>query len=101
MLVSWQEWPSGYWGSPLQIGIRAWSGSVAGPQDGTMLVVRSRDAVRRLAWSPNELGPARAYVSGLSRIWRLVRRGVTCRPRISEVVTLALQLKVVGELVTR
>lgn len=94
-------------GSTLPIGIRAWDGSVAGPQDGTVLVIRSRDALRRLVWSPNELGLARAYVSGeldvegdlatgLSQIWGLVRRGVTRRPRISEVVKLALQLKVLG-----
>ncbi|HUQ55417.1 MAG TPA: hypothetical protein VM306_07165, partial [Lentzea sp.] len=51
-------------GSALPIGIRAWDGSVAGPQDGTVLVIRSRDALRRLVWSPNELGLARAYVSG-------------------------------------
>src|SRR5688572_27361252 len=94
-------------GAALPIGFRAWDGSVAGPQDGTVLVIRSRDALRRLVWSPNELGLARAYVSGeldvegdlatgLSQIWGLVRRGVTRRPRISEVVKLALRLKVVG-----
>ncbi|WP_439664511.1 class I SAM-dependent methyltransferase [Lentzea sp. HUAS TT2] len=94
-------------GAPLPIGFRAWDGSVAGPQDGTVLVIRSRDALRRLVWSPNELGLARAYVSGeldvegdlaegLSQIWGLVRRGVTRRPRISEVAKLALQLKVLG-----
>lgn len=91
----------------LPIGIRSWDGSVAGPQDGTVLVIRSRDALRRLVWSPNELGLARAYVSGeldiegdlaigLSQIWGLVRRGGTRRHRISEVVKLALQLKVLG-----
>jgi cyclopropane-fatty-acyl-phospholipid synthase len=91
----------------LPIGIRAWDGSVAGPQDGTVLVIRSRDALRRLVWSPNELGLARAYVSGeldvegdlaigLSQIWGLVRRGGARRPRVSEVVKLALQLKVFG-----
>ncbi|MFS8102923.1 cyclopropane-fatty-acyl-phospholipid synthase family protein [Lentzea alba] len=94
-------------GAPLPIGIRAWDGSVAGPQDGAVLVIRSRDALRRLVWSPNELGLARAYVSGeldvegdlaagLSQIWGLVRRGVTRRPRVVEVVKLALQLKVLG-----
>ena len=94
-------------GAPLPIGFRAWDGSVAGPQDGTVVVIRSRDALRRLVWSPNELGLARAYVSGeldvegdlaegLSQIWGLVRRGVTRRPRISEVAKLALQLKVLG-----
>ncbi|WP_143022539.1 hypothetical protein [Lentzea jiangxiensis] len=51
-------------GAPLPIGIHASDGSVAGPQDGAVLVIRSRDALRRLVWSPNELGPARAYLSG-------------------------------------
>ncbi|WP_030466687.1 SAM-dependent methyltransferase [Lentzea aerocolonigenes] len=94
-------------GAPLPIGIRAWDGSVAGPQDGTVLVIRSRDALRRLVWRPDELGLARAYVSGeldvegdlavgLSQIWGLVRRGVTRRPRLVEVAKLALRLKVIG-----
>ncbi|MCX2952917.1 SAM-dependent methyltransferase [Lentzea sp. NEAU-D7] len=94
-------------GAPLPIGFRAWDGSVAGPQDGTVLVIRSRDALRRLVWSPNELGLARAYVSGeldvegdlatgLSQIWGLVRQGVTRRPRLSEVAKLAWRLKVLG-----
>lgn len=94
-------------GSTVPIGIRAWDGSVAGPQDGTVLVIRSRDALRRLVWSPNELGLARAYVSGeldvegdlalgLAQIWGLVRRGVTRRPRVLEVARIALQLKVLG-----
>ncbi|WP_090067624.1 SAM-dependent methyltransferase [Lentzea flaviverrucosa] len=94
-------------GAALPIGFRAWDGSVAGPQDGTVVVIRSRDALRRLVWSPNELGLARAYVSGeldvegdlatgLSQIWGLVRRGVTRRPRLSEVAKLALRLKVLG-----
>lgn len=94
-------------GAPLPIGIRAWDGSVAGPQDGAVLVIRSRDALRRLVWRPDELGLARAYVSGeldvegdlavgLSRIWGLVRRGVTRRPRVLEVAKLALRLKVIG-----
>nr|WP_189254357.1 class I SAM-dependent methyltransferase [Lentzea flava] len=82
-------------GAPLPIGIRAWEGSVAGPQDGTVLVIRSRDALRRLVWSPNELGLARVRERP-SQIWGLVRRGVTRRPRISEIVKLALRLKVLG-----
>ncbi|MET9230596.1 cyclopropane-fatty-acyl-phospholipid synthase family protein [Lentzea sp. NPDC003310] len=94
-------------GAPVPIGFRAWDGSVAGPQDGTVLVIRSRDALRRLVWSPNELGLARAYVSGeldvegdlatgLSQIWGLVRRGVTRRPKLTEVARLAFRLKVLG-----
>ncbi|PZS36998.1 MAG: hypothetical protein DLM58_00310, partial [Pseudonocardiales bacterium] len=51
-------------GVDLPVRIRAWDGSEAGPQDGPVLVIRSRRALRRLLWAPNELGFARAYVSG-------------------------------------
>jgi cyclopropane-fatty-acyl-phospholipid synthase len=52
-------------GSSVPIGIRAWDGSVAGPSDAVLrLNIRNRRALRRLLWSPNELGFARAYVSG-------------------------------------
>jgi cyclopropane-fatty-acyl-phospholipid synthase len=51
-------------GTGLPIGLRAWDGSTAGPQDGPIVVLRSRRALRRLLWDPNELGMARAYVSG-------------------------------------
>jgi cyclopropane-fatty-acyl-phospholipid synthase len=47
---------------PLQV--RGWDGSATGPAGTPALVVRSRDAVRYVAHQPNELGLARAYVSG-------------------------------------
>ena len=65
--------------------IRAWDGSEAGPDGAAPVVVlRSRAAVRRLLWDPDELGLARAYVAGeivvegdladgLSRVWAVVR----------------------------
>lgn len=40
-----------------------WDGSRAGA-DGPVIRVHSRKAVRRLLWSPGELGLARAYVAG-------------------------------------
>jgi cyclopropane-fatty-acyl-phospholipid synthase len=43
--------------------LRAWDGSEAGPAAAPVVVVRSRRAVRRLAWSPGELGLARGYVA--------------------------------------
>ncbi|HEX3785371.1 MAG TPA: cyclopropane-fatty-acyl-phospholipid synthase family protein [Pseudonocardiaceae bacterium] len=72
-------------GAEPPVGIRAWDGSVAGPTDGPQLVLRSRRALRRLLWNPNELGLARAYVSGdievqgeltdgLRRFWAMVRK---------------------------
>src|SRR6185503_10524576 len=44
--------------------LRAWDGTVAGPEDAPELVVRSPQALRRLLWAPGELGLARAYVAG-------------------------------------
>ncbi|MFI5936094.1 class I SAM-dependent methyltransferase [Actinoplanes sp. NPDC051494] len=50
--------------APLPVRLRAWDGSEAGPPDAPVLIVRRRRALRRLMWQPNELGLARAYVSG-------------------------------------
>jgi cyclopropane-fatty-acyl-phospholipid synthase len=47
------------------IRVRAWDGSEAGPAGAPAVDVRSPDAVRYVAQEPNELGLARAYVSGL------------------------------------
>ena len=42
-----------------------WDGSAAGPRDGADVVrVRSPHALRRMIWSPGELGLGRAYVAG-------------------------------------
>ena len=50
--------------TPLPIRLRAWDGSTAGPADAPTLVIRHKRALRRIMWQPNELGLARAYVSG-------------------------------------
>jgi cyclopropane-fatty-acyl-phospholipid synthase len=44
--------------------VRAWDGSQSGPDGAPVVEVASRDAVRYLTHAPNELGLARAYVSG-------------------------------------
>ena len=45
--------------------IDCWDGSSIGPTDADVVVrFRTRRALRRLVWAPNELGFARAYVSG-------------------------------------
>ncbi|MGW4898719.1 class I SAM-dependent methyltransferase [Kitasatospora sp. NPDC004240] len=54
----------GLLGVPLPLRVRIWSGGVAGPPGAPTLVLRNRRALRRLLWQPNELGLARAYVSG-------------------------------------
>lgn len=44
--------------------LRAWDGSEAGPVDAPVLEFRSRKALRRILWSPGQLGLSRAYVAG-------------------------------------
>lgn len=44
--------------------LRAWDGSEAGPVDAPVLEFRSRKALRRILWSPRQLGLSRAYVAG-------------------------------------
>jgi cyclopropane fatty-acyl-phospholipid synthase-like methyltransferase/DUF1365 family protein len=71
-------------GIDLPVRLRAWDGSTAGPDDGPVLVIGSRRALRRLLWAPGELGLARAYVAGdidvegdladgFRRVWQLAR----------------------------
>ncbi len=52
-------------GSDLPVRVDCWDGSSLGPPDAVVVVrFASRRALRRLIWAPNELGFARAYVSG-------------------------------------
>jgi cyclopropane-fatty-acyl-phospholipid synthase len=52
-------------GQELPVAVDAYDGTHVGdPQAETHLVIRSRDAVRRIVTSPGELGMARAYVAG-------------------------------------
>ncbi|RYC11567.1 class I SAM-dependent methyltransferase [Nocardioides zhouii] len=51
-------------GGDLPVRLEAWDGSVAGPVDAPLVVLRSPDALRRLLWHPGELGAAQAYVTG-------------------------------------
>ncbi|SEK22150.1 SAM-dependent methyltransferase [Streptacidiphilus jiangxiensis] len=44
--------------------VRTWDGSEAGPADAPLMALTDRRALRHLLWAPNELGLARAYVSG-------------------------------------
>jgi cyclopropane-fatty-acyl-phospholipid synthase len=97
-------------GDPLPIGIRAWDGSRVGPLDAPTVVLRSPRALRRLAWSPGELGLSRAYISGdldvegdlgdgLRRIWNLIRERGDVHPGPATMARLAgtvLKLGVLG-----
>ena len=52
-------------GDRVPIRVTCWDGSTVGPATARLrLVIRNRRALRRVVWAPNELGFARAYVSG-------------------------------------
>ena len=52
-------------GSDVPVRFEFWDGSAIGPPDAVgTLHVGSADAVRRILWSPGELGVARAFVAG-------------------------------------
>ncbi|MEU8505325.1 cyclopropane-fatty-acyl-phospholipid synthase family protein [Streptomyces brevispora] len=51
-------------GGALPVRVRMWDGSETGAADGPLVHVRSRRALRRLLWSPGELGLAEAYITG-------------------------------------
>src|SRR3954451_5459002 len=94
--------------TPIPVRLRAWDGSEAGPADTPVLIVRHKRALRRLMWQPNELGLARAYVSGeidldgdlydaLNRLAALVWRSPDIRDvPLRAVVGEAFRLGIVG-----
>lgn len=52
-------------GGTIPFRLRFWDGSVTGPENAPLtLVVHNRRALRRVLWSPDEIGLARAYVTG-------------------------------------
>ncbi len=60
-----KEFIDDLFGPDLPIGVRAYDGTVMGPVNApAILVIRSKDALRRIATSPGEIGFARAYVAG-------------------------------------
>ena len=81
-------------GKDLPVQIRAWDGSIVGPSGTPVLEIRNRRALRRMLWSPGELGLARAYVSGdidvdgdlldaFRRVWRHAREHSTSTPALT------------------
>jgi cyclopropane-fatty-acyl-phospholipid synthase len=48
----------------LPVQLRGWDGSITGPEGAPVVAVRSRRALRRMLWSPGQLGIGRAYVAG-------------------------------------
>jgi cyclopropane-fatty-acyl-phospholipid synthase len=73
-------------GGRLPIVIRAWDGSSCGSADAPTVILNSPRALAHIAWSPGELGLARAYIAGdldidgniadgLSAVWAALRDG--------------------------
>jgi cyclopropane-fatty-acyl-phospholipid synthase len=84
-------------GHELPVAVDAYDGShVGNPDADTHLVIRSRDALRRIVTSPGELGMARAYVAGEldveGSIWDLL----ALRDRMPDI---RLDREVLGDLV--
>jgi cyclopropane-fatty-acyl-phospholipid synthase len=93
--------------------LRGWDGSLAGPPGAPVVAVHSRRALRRLLWSPGQLGLGRAYVAGeidvegdvfatfaaLSSVGRLAETGPMATPTLRERLGLlgtAVQLGAIG-----
>jgi cyclopropane-fatty-acyl-phospholipid synthase len=99
-------------GGALPFRLRVWDGSEAGPPSTPVAILRSPAALRRLLWSPGELGLAQAYVTGeldvegdlqtaLQSVWSTVReRGLTGRRlgvrQSAQAVRTALRLGILG-----
>ncbi|TFI43942.1 methyltransferase domain-containing protein [Rhodococcus sp. 1R11] len=96
-------------GGPLPVRLQAWDGSVAGDDSAPRVLLRSPSALRRLLWSPGELGAAQAYVTGeldvdgdlaaaLDHVWGVVRerRLSAARPGPASLLRLARLAKDLG-----
>ena len=96
----------------LDLRLRAWDGSEAGPEKAPVVVIRSPRALQRIIWRPGELGLARAYISGdldfegdltdgLRRVWRhplrdAPTRGIALAPAGWAAAKAVAQLKLLG-----
>jgi cyclopropane-fatty-acyl-phospholipid synthase len=97
----------------LPLRLRGWDGSIAGPPGAPIVAVRSRRALRRLLWSPGQLGLGRAYVAGeidvegdvfaafaaISSVGRLAESGPMAAPTVRERLGLlrtAIRLGAIG-----
>ena len=72
-------------GGDLPVRLRCWDGSEMGPPGAPVqLTFTSPRALRRLLWAPNELGFARAYVSGDVLIEGDIMAGLAALDRIAD-----------------
>lgn len=100
-------------GAEAPVAIRGWEGSRSGPANAQWaLTINNRRGLRRLLWAPNELGFARAYVSGDIEIEGDLLAGLSVLEQLSDpangpgvrvdsetkraLVTTALRLGVIG-----
>jgi cyclopropane-fatty-acyl-phospholipid synthase len=84
-------------GSELPLRIRAWDGSEIG-KDGPLVVLRDPRALRRLVWSPNEVGLARAFVAGELDIDGDLFTGLRAIRRLVEAAGTAIRSDLRGKL---
>ncbi|MDT0300921.1 cyclopropane-fatty-acyl-phospholipid synthase family protein [Streptomonospora sp. DSM 45055] len=98
---------AGLFGGRAPVRVRAWDGSEAGPEDAVTVVLRDRAALRRVLARPDELGLARAYVSGeidvegdltdaLARVFADLRDRGPFRPRPAALARAAHTALVLG-----
>ena len=72
-------------GREAPVAIRGWDGSRSGPANAQWaLKINNRRGLRRLLWAPNELGFARAYVSGDIEIQGDLLEGMSVLEQISD-----------------
>ncbi|MGU3431456.1 class I SAM-dependent methyltransferase [Actinomycetes bacterium M1A6_2h] len=96
-------------GGELPVHLTAWDGSTAGPEDAPHVRLTSANVLRRLLWSPGELGAAQAYVTGeldvdgdlddaLTHVWSVVHsRGLTMvRPTPAKLLELVRAARSLG-----
>ena len=84
-------------GAELPLRIRAWDGSESGP-DGPAVVLRDPRALRRILWSPNEVGLARAFVAGELDIEGDLAAGLRSIRRLVEAAGTAIRSDLRGKL---
>ena len=88
-------------GGELPVKLRAWDGSTAGPEGQPEVQINSANALRRLLWSPGELGAAQAYVTGeidvpgsleaaLTHLWKVVAARDLAMPKLTPALVLQL-----------
>ncbi|MDJ0361193.1 cyclopropane-fatty-acyl-phospholipid synthase family protein [Rhodococcus sp. H29-C3] len=96
-------------GGEIPVRVEAWDGSAAGPVHAPRVKLNSPNVLRRLLWSPGELGAAQAYVLGeldvegdlavaLDHVWSEVesRNWTAIRPRPAALIRLAALARELG-----